>query len=183
MTEKEIESKLIEYHDLIISTAMKYYLDGMTWEDNYQEFCMLFVSALKNHDETRGADIKTLFIKYARVFVARKLQSDGRKKRGKMIIGKLPDNAEESKEWIDTIIDDGLMPNEVEERERMWECISEFMRRNKNSYLLHRIIVDGETATAIGVEEGVSAQAISMRYKNTLEKLKEYLRKRGFRLE
>ena len=82
MTEKEIELKLEEYKGLIISTASKYKIYGMDFDDIYQELCMQFVKALQDHDSNKNANLKTLFITYATNWLKVILKSQSYHKRG-----------------------------------------------------------------------------------------------------
>jgi RNA polymerase sigma factor (sigma-70 family) len=183
MTEKEIEEKLIEYRGLIVSTSKRYFIDGMTWEDNFQELSLVFIRTLKEYEKTKGTDFKTLFIRYSKQWAWYHLRKQNFAKRGKMIVYSEYNKDGLDELWIDSIIDMGLDPSEIEKKERLAEDIQKFINEDKNGYLITMITVDDKTLQEIAKEEGVSFQAISQRHIATKNKLKEWLKLKGYELD
>lgn len=184
LTEKQIEDKINEYMGLIKSTAHRYNIDGMDFEDVVQELTMQFVKALKVYDETKGATIKTLFIKYANMWAYDKLILNNRKKHSTMVLT-LDNEAfgEEDYGWIENLQDNKESPDELDYKERMSEHILEFLKTDNCGDTFYRHVVNGETFAQIAKDEGVTFQAIHTRYKRVLKDLKKYLQEMGYELE
>lgn len=180
MTEKEIEMKLEEYKGLIISTAKRYYLNEMTFDDIYQELCMEFVKALKKHDENGNANLKTLFITYAKNWFKVKIKSQNYQKRGVPL--RIDSENIENTDLYSFTMSKDYTPDEIEHQERMVEDIREFLDKHKWGCIFLEVEEKGKTLREIAIEKNISFQAIGKQYLKVKEELLNYLRERGYDL-
>lgn len=180
ITEKEIEMKLEEYKGLIISTANRFIVYGMDFDDIFQELCMEFVKVLRIHDEDGGASIKTLFITYAKNWLRVKLKSLNYQKRG--IPLRIDDRDIDDDGKYSFMISNDIAPDEAEYYERMLEDIKYFLSRHKWGYVFLAVEDDEKTFREIAQEDGISFQAIGKRYQKVKGELLKYLKERGYKL-
>jgi RNA polymerase sigma factor (sigma-70 family) len=180
MTEKEIEMKLEEYKGLLISTAKRYYLNEMTFDDIYQELCMEFVKALKKHDENGNANLKTLFITYAKNWFKVKIKSQNYQKRGVPL--RIDDENIENTDLYSFTMSKDYTPDEIEYQERLVEDIRFFLDEHKWGNIFLEVEENGKTLREIAIEKGISFQAIGRQYLKVKEELLNYLRERGYDL-
>ena len=178
ISEKEIEMKLEEYKGLIISTAKRYYLNEMTFDDIYQELCMEFVKVLRKHDENGKANIKTLFITYAKNWFKVKIKSQNYQKRGVPL--RIDSDEIENPDLYSFVVSKDYTPEELEYQERMVEDIRCFLGAHKYGDVFLEIEEKGKTLLELSLERGISHQGISRQYHKVKQELLNYLKERGY---
>jgi len=180
ISEKDIEMKLEEYKGLIISTAKRYYLNEMTFDDIYQELCMEFVKALRKYDENGNANLKTLFITYAKNWFKVKIKSQNYQKRGVPL--RIDSDDIENTDLYSFTMSKDYTPEELEYQERMVEDIRYFLGSHKYGNVFLEIEEKGKTLRKLSLEMGITHQGISRQYHKVKKELLEYLKERGYEI-
>lgn len=180
ITEKEIELKLKEYKGLLISTAKRYHIDGMDFDDIFQELSMEFVKALKIHDQKQSASLKTLFVEYAIRWARKKLESQERYRKNKVLW--IDDGEIKDGDKMTFITSDELTPEEVEKFETLQKELKWFYENAKDGWLIEQRSVIGMTLQEIADIQEVSFQAIAKRHQKAIKELRKYLKEKGYKL-
>lgn len=183
MNEREIETKLLEYENLIRSTARRYNFDGMTFDDILQEFRMLFVKTLQDYEHGSKASLKTLFIRYVRYWVANKMREQERKFSLVNILDRNVYFGEGEESGVDYLESPYLNPSQFDNEERFGEIILELINESKFDYILRARIIYGKTLRELSEELGVSKQYIHKVYEQEMDKIKEKLKGMDYEIE
>ena len=184
LTERQIEQKIEEYMGLITSMALKIHLDGYEKEDIIQELSMEFVKALKNYDETKGAELKSYFINYQRRWLTRKLQAQNAYKRPK-VTESLNSNifdvkTKDFETYIDTIMDDSETPEDIDYQNRLKEHLETFFDSHKFGWVLRELYFNNKKLTEIAKEKNVTPQNIGAKKLKAEKSLKIFLQNKGY---